>query len=157
MWRTGYIPSCPSYPAPQHVSQVCERGPGVQFQETNSSITVNYLLTSATFNSVMDSVLVFNIMVGEAGSLSESWISMTSESASQGLFSGMVTLASVRFFWCVVAFGWHIFSAGIIWDFNNGGGWLGRMSLGDFWAQRQVSIRVSRANVTVECYMWEER
>ena len=57
----------------------------------------------------------------------------------------------------VVAFRWHIFSAGIIWDFNDGGGWLGRMSLGDFWAQRQVSIGVSRANVIVEYYMWEER
>ena len=100
--KTGYVPSCPSYPSPQHVGQVCEQGPGVQFQEGNSSITVNYLLTSSTFNSLMVSVSVFNIMVGEADSSSESRISMTSESASRGLFAGMVTLASVRFFFCVL-------------------------------------------------------
>ena len=50
----------------------------------------------------------------------------------------------------VFAFCWHILSAGIVRDFNDGGGWLGRTSLGDFWVQRQVSIGVSRANVIVK-------
>jgi hypothetical protein len=45
----------------------------------------------------MDSFSVFSIMVGAAGSSSESRISMTSESVSRGLFTGVVTTAGIRF------------------------------------------------------------